>query len=96
MAFLETFCLSARTLTAILHFLAGFHRERPDLAIEIAARSGLRLKIAARSIARTNLLETTIRPMVADNLTWSSTVRLASATRQIFLAGGCPAVSDRS
>jgi glycosyltransferase involved in cell wall biosynthesis len=52
-----------------LAFLGRISPEkRPDLAIEIAARSGLRLKIAAKvDRADETYWETTIRPMVADN-----------------------------
>jgi glycosyltransferase involved in cell wall biosynthesis len=52
-----------------LAFLGRISPEkRPDLAIEIAARSGMPLKIAAKvDVADQAYWETKIRPMVADN-----------------------------
>ena len=89
MAFLETFFRFARIRMAILHFLAAFHpRKRPDLAIEIAARSRMPLKIAAKvDRADQAYWETKIRPMVEDNPDVEFIGEIGERDKASFLGG---------
>lgn len=83
------FCPSPHGYLAFLGRISP--EKRPDLAIEIAARSRMPLKMAAKiDRADRAYWETRIRPMVADNPGVEFIGEIGERDKRIFLAGPSP------